>query len=441
MRKVMKSKSYFIISAILVLILAILACGPVTPTPSAPATTAPVQVQISTDTPAASEAAPTDTEIPTDTEQAPLPTVPAGPPQPAAPAHFKAGASISLTQINMITKTDGWSLSGPYVLITTDGGKTWREATPPQTFTSPENAKAYAQFLDVKTAWVLFSENNQIVPEASVWSTTDGGQTWTPSAPLMHQINAESLWGEFAAQGTQNGWLLLRGVYMGAGTHYVAQLFHTSDGGLTWTDTQTSLDLNYDMTSMVFPDAQHGWLAWQTTCAYGPGAPAYATTPDGGTNWNPLELPAPVDAPSLFSDYDYAEPYQVNALSATSVRLLMGAFTYGDPPDKFISYLYQTEDGGSTWKTTLLPAKVLASAYTLKFFDANTGLLLGHDSYKTADGGNTWQHVSTVSWDGQYSFVDAQDGWAIATIGTQSSLVQTANGATSWSILKPTIAH
>ncbi|HTX90033.1 MAG TPA: hypothetical protein VMC09_02355 [Anaerolineales bacterium] len=425
----MKSQPNFITSTILLLTLVLLAaCGPAaaSATMAAPATT---------DTPAPTAAVSTATEAPANAEPAPLPT---GTPQAAAPAHFELGAAIQLTQINMITKTDGWGLSGPYVLVTSDGGRDWQEATPPQTFTRPENAKAYADFLDQKDAWVVFSENDQIPTDAVIWSTTNRGKTWTPSAPLMHQINAESLWGEFAAHGTRSGWLLLRGVYMGAGTHYVAQLFHTDNGGLTWMDQGPNLDLGYDFTSLVFPDAQHGWLSWQTIGAYGPGAPEYAVTMDGGVNWTSLTLPPPQSAPTLFTDYDYAEPYQVNALSATSVRLLVGAFTFGDPPDKFVSYLYQTDDGGATWKITMLPTKVMASDYTMIFFDAKTGLLLGRDTYQTQDGGASWQHVSTVFWDGQYSFVDPQDGWAIATIGAQSSLVQTTNGGKSWNILVTT---
>lgn len=440
----MKSKVFFLTTGFLFILLAILACGPVnTPTPTnppvGPATSTTV-TPTPTDTPTPTQAAPIITDTPTDTEQPPLPTTGPGAPQSASPAHFSHGSVITLTQIKMVSATNGWGLIGPYVVVTSDGGRTWKEVMPPQTFTDPTKAKTSAQFLDDQHAWVLFSENDQIPPEAVIWSTSDRGQTWTPSAPLLHQVNAEYLWGEFANNGPQTGWLLLRGEYLGAGTHYVAQLFQTTDGGLIWSDLQPSLDLGYDFTSLVFVNAQIGWLAWQTTGFYGPGAPAYATTSDGGANWNSLELPAPADEPSLFTDYDYAEPYQVNLLSPTSIRLLVGAFTYGQPPKKFVSYLYSTEDGGATWTTKVLPAKVLATNYTLIFFDSNTGLLLGKDTYSTADGGNTWQHVSTVFWDGQYSFVDAQNGWAIATIGTQSSLVCTKNGGKTWNGLKPVIA-
>ncbi len=431
-----------------ILLLAQLACSfqtASTPAPVTPPTLPPPTPAVSTTNPSSptdtSEASTATLEAPTATEEPTLPeptfaTTPSVP-LAAAPAHFRFGAPIKLNEIHMFSQTEGWAISGPYVLTTADGGKTWPDATPPGTTSSGAPDQAYGAFLDKQTAWIVFSLNSQIDPEAQVWHTSDGGHTWTPGGPLMHQVVGELIWTEFAVLDAQNIWMLVRGVYHGAGTHFNHELFHTADGGLTW----TSLDgqISDDYTGMVFANATFGLRTLQTTGAYAPAPPAYDATNDGGVNWENNELPPPPGAPTLFTDNPYCETYQPTLFSAQSIRMLVGCFDYYDPPKVFSSYLYSTEDGGIHWQSVLLPAKVLAANDRLIYFDSDHALLLGRDSYQTADGGQTWTFVKTVNWDGQFSFVDAQDGWAVATSNGQIALVQTTDGAKTWKEIKPTI--
>ncbi len=76
-------------------------------------------------------AAPTDTTAPTSeapgAADTPWPTVA---PQPAAAASLPPGSPVQLDDIQMITLTDGWGISGGLLLKTLDGGRTWREVTP-----------------------------------------------------------------------------------------------------------------------------------------------------------------------------------------------------------------------------------------------------------------------------------------------------------------------
>ncbi len=46
----------------------------------------------------------------------------------------------------------------------------------------------------------------------------------------------------------------------------------------------------------------------------------------------------------------------------------------------------------------------------------------------TVDGGATWSFVHAVTWDGQFSFVDDQHGWAVARNEQEIALVRTENG-------------
>jgi len=247
----------------------------------------------------------------------------------------------------------------------------------------------------------------------------------------------ENVWAEFAVLDAQNVWMMVRGVYAGAGTHFNHELFHTADGGLTW----TSLDgqISDDYTGMVFADAKFGLRTLETIGAYAPGSPAYDVTTDGGANWEGRELSPPPEAQDLFNQYPYCETFQPVLLSAQSIRMLVGCFDYYDPPKQFTSYLYSSQDGGATWQTVHLPDKVQAAHDQLIYFGLNHALLLGHDMYLSTSDGQSWSLVRTVYWDGQFSFIDSQSGWVVARLNGQVALLQTSNGAATWTMLKPTV--
>ena len=119
--------------------------------------------------------------------------------------------------------------------------------------------------------------------------------------------------------------------------------------------------------------------------------------------------------------------------------MLVGCFDYADPPKQFASYLYSSQDAGATWITVHLPDKVQAAQTQLIYFGSNHALLLGHDLYVSTSDGQTWSLAKTVYWDGQFSFVDPMHGWAVARLSGQVALVQTVDGAFTWTMLKPAI--
>jgi photosystem II stability/assembly factor-like uncharacterized protein len=432
-----------------IFLLAMIACGPFTSIPASisslavqptvavnpiatPSPESPSQ-PVSTPTLAAQPSPVEDTPT---VEQSPEPSPTAWPtsvPQPPAPGQLPAGDHIQLDEVHMVSLTEGWGILGRTLLTTADGGKTWREVTP----AVAQADKIYGAFLDASHAWVVFSYNDHLDLNLTVYFTTDGGQTWSTSGglPLNPQVMGDSTWAELTALDALDVWVLARGVYVGAGTHHDHDLLHTTDGGYTW----TSLDgqISDDYTGLVFADPMDGMRTLQDLGAYGPGPASYEATSDGGANWVSVTLPPPLDAPDLFNQYPYCETYQPVMLSAYSIRLLVGCFDYSDPPQKYISYLYITLDGGTSWKTVRLPAKVLAPDYRLLFFGADQALLLGREIYSSADGGKTWSHVQSVNWDGKFSFVDPQNGWAVANSTSGVALVRTANGGKTWNLVNP----
>ena len=83
-------------------------------------------------------------------------------------------------------------------------------------------------------------------------------------------------------------WVVFRGVYLGAGTHYTASFLRTTDGGARWEPLPS--DIGNDYTGMAFADSQNGWLSWQTTGAYAAAPPELGATRDSGLTWDVVDL-------------------------------------------------------------------------------------------------------------------------------------------------------
>ena len=159
-----------------------------------------------------------------------------------------------------------------------------------------------------------------------------------------------------------------------------------------------------------------------------------------GQSWQAVTLPPPAEAHDLFSDngttYCGTESpvffsYQVGKL------ILHCVDTIKDPPVN-IYYLYSTEDGGVTWTPTIIPSGAI------DFVSIDRGWALSRNLYYTSDGGMNWELVKTVNWDGQFSFVNEEIGWAVARAETDTSiliaLVYTTDGGNTWTEIHPTIA-
>jgi photosystem II stability/assembly factor-like uncharacterized protein len=377
---------------------------------------------------------------PTPTPPTPLIPPPTPMPTPVGPqaslALYSPGQSIVMDEIKMINPKEGWGISRSSVLVTLDGGKKWVEVTPPSALLTNGNSKAYGGFYDTKTAWVIFAADNQISPTETIWYTTDGGITWTPGPALGHKAYGDKMWAEFSVLGARDLWVMIRGVYVGAGTHFDHQLFRSIDGGATWVtyDSPTS----DDYTAMVFFDANTGVRTLQTTGSYAPAPPVMETTVDGGMTWVSHQLPPPQIKPALFTHYPYCETYSPAMLTPQSIRVLMGCFDY--PHLIYAGYYYKSEDGGQTWTSFPLPSKAHAETSQQIYFDDSHILVMGRNSYRSNSAGQGWSFIKTVNWEGQFSFVDPKIGWAIASEKGLSALVSTVNGGATWSLIKPFIA-
>ncbi|MGD0708353.1 MAG: hypothetical protein ABSA51_07860 [Anaerolineaceae bacterium] len=393
------------------------------------ATTAPINT-FATETAMVPMATPTTTAVPT----TPI-------------AHLPAGTQLTITDIHMVTTTNGWAIgTAPsdqtvHILRTADGGNTWKDVTPPEGVVTGFSQVPATFFMDDTKAWVAYSQstdsNGALLGPAHVWYSQDSGATWISSQALP--VNGETEFfspGEFAFSDAQHGWLM---VHVGAGMmHDYVYVFATADGGATWSKvvdpTNSTLWMSCSKTGMAFTDANNGWATGDCQ-GVAPGLFLYRTT-DGGNTWAQATISAPAGKPSMFTDQNSGcGTYGMNFLDANNGEMVVTCITSNSSSMTKLSWIYTTTDGGQNWISHALPA----DSGQYQFLDVGHGYYVAGHIYKTIDGGASWSSIIPVSWNGQPDFVDANNGWIVAKNGTDIALVKTTNAAVNWAIIKAVV--
>lgn len=455
---------------LVVSLIMLVSCAPVPETVSTstavpelvePSTTQPVVVSPTATSPPPT---PTATTIASPTSIPPSPTVfPEIAESEGVIPHLQPGELVDITTIHMFDPGNGWAIGGlggeeDHILRTQSGGETWEDVTPPEPvgIGGEESGKsAIGFFLDTEMAWVTYENTGFFLEEPAVpvvWFTRDGGQTWEAGQGLEPRITSPSLVVPVPLQfvDPEYGWLMI--FEEGGMMHQYVSLYKSEDGGENWkkildpmTDTGGNLQ-SCCKTGMVFANRETG-LVTHDQGAYD--RIFIEWTYDGGSTWETQFLPPPDSQLDLFDDsFCEAGPPTFFNPDTVSFVLTCRFFSETETDQQF---LYTTNDGGAIWRTNTYPGGTLFFLKTRSIGSTGTlstpmmteepayGWALGRDIYLTQDGGQTWDMIKNVNWDGQFSFVSTDLGWAVARSEEEIALVWTSDSGRNWKLLEPQI--
>lgn len=368
-----------------------------------------------------------------------------------------ASEAVYLDRLALFDAASGWAigrldeLSGEQLLVTTDGGATWQIAMPGEldgNDAQPPIDRAALYAASPQQAWAAFARPAHDGPPVAshVWLTGDGGQTWRATEPLQlddlpYEYFAPRALG--SADG-QHGWLL---AHLGAGmSHDYIAIFTTADGGETWqrvADPLANPDLQpCNKSGLIFTTAREGWLTGDCPGLMPPLFLFHTT--DGGETWTQLELPPP--APEVTATGDQCGIPQLAAISDQTLALTVRCIDFQEEQEQSQAWLYTTTDGGQTWQAQSLPE----AAGIFTFLDGSEGWYLAanesqpdEDSriYHTTDAGATWATLQQLEGQGQpfLHFANAQQGWTLVGYPPDRTLYQTTDAGATWQPLDPTV--
>jgi photosystem II stability/assembly factor-like uncharacterized protein len=290
-------------------------------------------------------------------------------------------------------------------------------------------------FLDERRAWIstmIVYSYNAFAAQIML-STNDGGATWhMRTLPKGLGVG----YGHFVDFiDPMHGWFVVYD-YAGAGGAYTG-LYRTTDGGDSWEAVLDALGTSSGLSGdLAFGDPTTGVMTFRRNGFYSP--PHINWTQDGGATWKCQNIPEPEDPSTSDPSITYFEcgtafPYAFSKLEVAFIvecRMLKDAGSISNQY-LFSNYIYSTQDGGLSWETHPAPAG------DLHLLNPRIGWMFGEEIHLTEDGGKTWTKINEVSWQGQFNFIDAHHGWAVARHGDEIALVKTENGGRSWMIIEP----
>jgi hypothetical protein len=333
-----------------------------------------------------------------------------------------------------------WATRSGSLYISSDGGRSWKVA--PSAFTTPgacidSGIGCGAPFvLDARHAWIInagpgsteFTGSQTDVLKLVLVRTTDGGTTWRQiSIPGSYPGTTQSL----VFVDADHGFLLCGWTRM---SPTPSTVLRTDDGGLTWRVVYVGSP-GGDTASLgsMFAASSASTLWAGAEGDAGPiGRALFDVSHDAGTTWSPVDLPGLTGQLGGALNYLMAPP----TFAPVSLVTVVSGTESGN-----VTRIYRSADGGADW--SLASSLQREASANLLALDATHWLLPVSNSEgltATADGGKTWQDLATVgltsNWIVSMAAASSRDLIAVVATGTSQpgpqALFVSHDGGLTW---------
>ena len=239
--------------------------------------------------------------------------------------------ATTIEDAGWLSAEQGWLVAGGRLYSTSNGGIEWRDISPAMI------QRAY--FLPAGQAWAISAPEGGA---ARLFHSSDWGATWESLELTLPAEDWRPIQVQFSSP--SSGWVVLQKQTSQA--FNIGSLMKTDDGGHTW----QTLDLPI-AAPVRFDTEQDGWLISNT------GEITYHTT-DGGLTWQQSQASKNAFIPSPVPKNTTLSGGQANGLGwavtnegTCSGEKLLPGFTC-----QLDTSLWLTQDGGLVWDSIPLPA-------------------------------------------------------------------------------------
>ena len=229
------------------------------------------------------------------------------------------------TGAELVSGERGWARTHEGLYWTEDGGRRWREITPP----GDPAALDGVYFRDPEHGWAGGEEGQEGENRVVLFATDDGGRTWRRRPVEVRGLGTIASDTAFAPVGRRRVFAL---VGESRNTAYsVGHLFTSGDAGGHWHQLPDPPHRG----PIAFESPRDGWLAAEGHL------PGLYRTHDGGHTWAEVHVAPPPGVPAETATF---RPPQIDAEGGGLLPVVF------DSPRASTAVIYRTEDRGRSWE-------------------------------------------------------------------------------------------
>ena len=308
-----------------------------------------------------------------------------------------SGTRALLQAVSAVDESVAW-VSGHNATYarTEDGGRTWHAARMPGVDSTLQFRDVHA--LDARTAWLMSAGPGE---QSRIYHTTDGGATWT-----LQFTNREPQ----AFYDCMAFWDARRGAAFSDAVDGRVTIITTDDGGATWTLVPAATlpaaqpgegGFAASGTCLVAGRGGRGWIA--TGNASGPNARSRVLrTEDYGRTWTASDVPVPAGDAAGLSTVSFLDDRTGAALGGMIAKL-----------DSATDNVALTSDGGRTWRLAgrpSFPGAVFGASYVPRAAGPTLVAVSPKGASISYDGGTRWGRIDSLAYWG-IGFAPSGTGW------------------------------